>query len=139
MKRTHKIDAEAVSAVSAYLDMVKIRGAVARALDLMGGVLDVRELQANDRSHDWEFRPVDQLHEKHGMLGFYWREGVLVNIYWDADLPLNEVELTIAHELGHHFLHSLESKPVANSQSETDLMELEAEVFSRELLGWKYL
>jgi len=120
------------------VDMVKIRRAVRRALELMDSCFDVRLLVSNDMDHDWEFKAVDQLHDKHGVLGFYWREGVLVNIYWDADLPIDEIQLTIAHELGHHFLHSLQGKTVANSPCEIDLMELEAEVFSQELLAGQW-
>jgi len=118
--------------------MDRIRGAASRALDLMGGVFDVRELQENDRSHDWEFKSVERLVDKHGVLGFYWKEGPLVNIYWDADLSLEEIQITICHELGHHFLHSVNGLVRPDSQSEYELMEAEAEAFSVELLAGQW-
>jgi len=121
------------------IDMPKIQSAASRALDLMGGVLDVRELQENDTSHDWEFKAVERLADKHGVLGLYVKEGPLVTIFWDADLSLEEIQITICHELGHHFLHALEGRVEANSQSEYELKELEAEAFSVELLAGQWL
>jgi len=119
------------------VDMPKIRRAVRRALDLMPSGLDVRELQANDPDHDWEFRPVERLQDKHGQLGLYIKEWPLVTVYWDADLPCDEIMLTIAHELGHHFLHSIPGC-TPSSQDERELQELEAEVFANELLAGQW-
>jgi len=116
------------------IDMPKIHRAVRRALEYMPSGLDVRELQANDPDHDWEFKAVEGLHTKRGVLGLYIKEWPLVTVYWDADLPVSEIMLTIAHELGHHFLHALQGKQKADSQDEYELWEAEAEVFSVELL-----
>lgn len=138
VNRAHRIGAERLSSIRKGLDMAKIRSAAGRALDLMGGLFDVRELQERDNEHDWEFRPVDRLHEKHGVLGYYWKEGPLVNIYWDAGLPIEEIQITICHELGHHFLHSLNGLVRSDSQDEYALMEAEAEVFARELLAGQW-
>lgn len=134
MNRAHRMDVEGFSVPSEGLDMDKIQGAVHRALELMDGSFDVRNLQANDRSFDWEFRATPRLHDKHGMLALYLAEPPLITILWDADLPLAEIQLSIAHELGHHFLHSLAGKTKAYSQGERNLMELEAETFAHMLL-----
>jgi len=117
------------------VDMQKIRRAVRRALEFMPGGLDIRDLARNDPDHDWEFRPVERLQSKHEQLGLYIKEGPLVTVFWDADLPIEEVQITIAHELGHHFLHSLSGRVHPDSPCEYELMEAEAEVFSRELLA----
>jgi len=120
------------------IDMPKIHRAVRRAAALMPSGMDVRELQANDPDHDWEFKSVERLVDKHGVSGFYWKEGPLVNIYWDADLSLKEIQITICHELGHHFLHTLNGQVRSGSQDEYELMELEAEAFSVELLAGQW-
>jgi len=117
------------------VDMQKIRCAVNRALALMDEGFDVRALARNDPDHDWEFKAVERLQDRYGVLAFYHAEPPLVTVLWDSALDANDVQVSIAHELGHHFLHALTGQAKAYSQGEHDRMELEAEVFSRELLA----
>lgn len=135
VNRAHGIAIDTSFGIPERLDMSKIHGAVDCALELMDGVFDIRNLQANDRSCDWEFRAVDQLSTRYGVLAYYHREGPLVTILWDSCLPLAEIRVSIAHELGHHFIHALAGQTKACSQDERDLIELEAEVFARILLA----
>jgi len=117
------------------IDMPKIRRAVNRALTLMDNSFDIRALARNDQDFDWEFKAVDQLQDKHSVLALYHFDPPLVTIFWDSALPVEEIQISIGHELGHHFLHALNGQTGARSQSEYAQMELEAEVFSRELLA----
>jgi len=123
----------------------QIRNGVEQCLTLMGGSFDLQALRENDACYDWEFRQMPNLMQRHGIEGLYSKDGPLVTVIWDEQLPIAQKYKTIAHELGHHFLHRnlpaaaemLEQVDVSDGHqiAFSDRRESEAEEFAKRLLS----
>lgn len=124
----------------------QIRVAVDQCLAQMSGVWSLQELARNDPNYDWEFHAVETLAEEQGIVGLYTLDGILASVYFQAGMPCQETCLTIAHEIGHHFLHrnlGLAERQMSHAGFEfvagrkiltDDRREFEAEMFGMLLL-----
>jgi len=90
----------------ARLPIAKIRETANFVSRCMGGELfNIKLFLKAMFDADYEIKAVNNLEKKFGIQGFYHREGPLVTICYDSSLWPGRRRFTIAHEIGHRFLH----------------------------------